>query len=376
MKLSYMLANALKWPALAAGLLIPCLSRKMRACLIFLALIPLGAQAAVLNVSNSDQLHTALNRGAPGGYQDGDTIILAPGDYILPHSCTLSNLRLLAQGSARIAYANAAQQTLPMTAQGSVEIAALQGRLLIEGFKLNILNIASVPTVWSLILRNVDMRSYDSDWSSGVIHIHNAPQQPNQGPVQTNFTFDSATFEVAYGVTMYLSGVQGNFFNVTSHSADLAGSQRDIDYTSGDNQQLYVCNVTSDQPLSGGPVTELPCTPPIPATDRKGDMNCDTAVNTLDINPFVLALTNPQQYAAAYPGCNVLNGDINGDGLVTLSDINPFIALLGSGGQELLSLLGFLIPTQPAVQTGGNHQPRADQGRTQSKVGPQVASRS
>ena len=30
-----------------------------------------------------------------------------------------------------------------------------------------------------------------------------------------------------------------------------------------------------------------------------GDMNCDGAVNSFDIDPFVLALTNPAAYQAA-----------------------------------------------------------------------------
>ncbi|MEW6249055.1 MAG: hypothetical protein AB1716_00275 [Planctomycetota bacterium] len=59
-----------------------------------------------------------------------------------------------------------------------------------------------------------------------------------------------------------------------------------------------------------------------------GDLNCDGAVNFDDINPFVLALSDPAGYAVAYPNCNILNGDCNGDGVVNFDDINPFVALL------------------------------------------------
>jgi len=59
-----------------------------------------------------------------------------------------------------------------------------------------------------------------------------------------------------------------------------------------------------------------------------GDMNCDGVVNFGDINPFVLALSNPASYAQAFPNCNVQNGDINGDGVVNFTDINAFVALL------------------------------------------------
>ncbi|TWT42289.1 hypothetical protein RAS1_34190 [Phycisphaerae bacterium RAS1] len=62
-----------------------------------------------------------------------------------------------------------------------------------------------------------------------------------------------------------------------------------------------------------------------------GDMNCDGSTDILDINPFVLALSDPLTYAAVYPNCDINNGDINGDGEVNVLDINPFVALLAGG---------------------------------------------
>jgi hypothetical protein len=59
-----------------------------------------------------------------------------------------------------------------------------------------------------------------------------------------------------------------------------------------------------------------------------GDMNCDLAINGYDIDPFVLALTDPAGYAAEYPECYGLNADCNSDGLVNGYDIDPFVALL------------------------------------------------
>jgi hypothetical protein len=59
-----------------------------------------------------------------------------------------------------------------------------------------------------------------------------------------------------------------------------------------------------------------------------GDLNCDGAVNAFDIDPFVLALTDPPGYAAQYPNCNYMLGDINGDGAVNAFDIDPFVDLL------------------------------------------------
>ncbi|MBL8877553.1 MAG: hypothetical protein JNG88_00410 [Phycisphaerales bacterium] len=63
-----------------------------------------------------------------------------------------------------------------------------------------------------------------------------------------------------------------------------------------------------------------------------GDMNCDGVVNNFDIDPFVLALTDPALYARMYPGCNIENGDVNQDGVLNNFDIDPFVACLTSGG--------------------------------------------
>jgi len=63
---------------------------------------------------------------------------------------------------------------------------------------------------------------------------------------------------------------------------------------------------------------------------RRGDMNCDYVVNGDDIAPFHLAVTDPNAYAAAYPGCDRNNADMNGDGAVNAADIGLFWALLGA----------------------------------------------
>jgi len=59
-----------------------------------------------------------------------------------------------------------------------------------------------------------------------------------------------------------------------------------------------------------------------------GDLNCDGDIDGFDIQPFVLALTDPDAYALAYPDCNLMNADCNGDGSVDGFDIQPFVALL------------------------------------------------
>jgi hypothetical protein len=63
----------------------------------------------------------------------------------------------------------------------------------------------------------------------------------------------------------------------------------------------------------------------------RGDLDCNGAVNFDDINPFVLALSDPATYNAMFPYCNVLNGDCNASGAVNFDDINAFIAILSGG---------------------------------------------
>ena len=54
-------------------------------------------------------------------------------------------------------------------------------------------------------------------------------------------------------------------------------------------------------------------------------------MNNFDIDAFVLALSNPAAYAAAYPDCDVNNADINDDGFVNNFDIDAFVVLLSGG---------------------------------------------
>jgi hypothetical protein len=59
-----------------------------------------------------------------------------------------------------------------------------------------------------------------------------------------------------------------------------------------------------------------------------GDVNCDGSIDAFDIDPFVLALTDPVAYGLAYPLCDLAVADVNFDGAVDAFDIDPFVALL------------------------------------------------
>ncbi len=61
---------------------------------------------------------------------------------------------------------------------------------------------------------------------------------------------------------------------------------------------------------------------------QRGDLNCDGFLNNGDVDPFVMALTNPAVYVASSPGCAIELADMNGDGSINNGDIDAFVALL------------------------------------------------
>jgi RHS repeat-associated protein len=69
-------------------------------------------------------------------------------------------------------------------------------------------------------------------------------------------------------------------------------------------------------------------------TNLYGDLNCDGVVDFADIDAFVLAISDPAAYAAAFPDCNIVLGDANGDGLVNFADINAFVTLLSAAAVQ------------------------------------------
>ena len=60
----------------------------------------------------------------------------------------------------------------------------------------------------------------------------------------------------------------------------------------------------------------------------RGDLNCDEVVDAFDIEPFLLALFDPQNYQVQYPDCDINRADINGGGSIDAFDIEPFLSLL------------------------------------------------
>jgi hypothetical protein len=59
-----------------------------------------------------------------------------------------------------------------------------------------------------------------------------------------------------------------------------------------------------------------------------GDMNFDGSVDLLDVFPFILGLSDPDQYESQFGFPPSAAGDLNGDGVFDLLDVAPFVDLL------------------------------------------------
>jgi len=64
------------------------------------------------------------------------------------------------------------------------------------------------------------------------------------------------------------------------------------------------------------------------ATGGAGDLNCDGTVSPEDIAPFVLALTDPDAYASAFPACSASRADLNADARTDGLDVQAFVNVL------------------------------------------------
>lgn len=62
-----------------------------------------------------------------------------------------------------------------------------------------------------------------------------------------------------------------------------------------------------------------------------GDMNCDGSVGGDDIQAFLLALTDPNGYVAAYPDCSINHADLDLNQTVNINDVAAFVNFLLQG---------------------------------------------
>ena len=59
-----------------------------------------------------------------------------------------------------------------------------------------------------------------------------------------------------------------------------------------------------------------------------GDLNGDGTLNSSDVDPFVLVMTDPEAFAQQYPDVDPMLADVNGDGSINSLDIDGLTALI------------------------------------------------
>ncbi|MCA9256430.1 MAG: hypothetical protein KDA33_12370 [Phycisphaerales bacterium] len=66
-------------------------------------------------------------------------------------------------------------------------------------------------------------------------------------------------------------------------------------------------------------------------TPIRGDVNCDGLVDSRDVAPFSVALTDAASYPGMYPFCTISRADVNNDTFIDTNDISDFVACLLTG---------------------------------------------
>jgi hypothetical protein len=136
-------------------------------------------------------------------------------------------------------------------------------------------------------------------------------------------TFTSAGTPLLPSTTYWLVLVPASGTFTWSWTADNTGDGAGFLHTWGDTSDSgaswYSCDNYATQFTVNASTT-------VPVTD--GDMNCDGLVNILDADPFALALTDPNGYAAAFPSCDINRADMNNDNVNDGLDTQGFVAAL------------------------------------------------
>lgn len=83
-----------------------------------------------------------------------------------------------------------------------------------------------------------------------------------------------------------------------------------------------------------------------------GDMDGDRSLDLNDVLGFVLALTDPEAYAATYGIDQNVRGDFSGDGGLSFNDINPFADALNLSASQRASLLSAVPEPSVAAMLG------------------------
>ncbi|MGD8451627.1 MAG: right-handed parallel beta-helix repeat-containing protein [Phycisphaerae bacterium] len=158
---------------------------------------------------------------------------------------------------------------------------------------------------WHLVLWNRDLR-YDPEGQSAC------PVDPEPEGTALTVEVRAADFQSALPLELYVTVEDGKRFD------DVRGRYLEIR--------------VRFKGTCPGAAFESPALCNLVASQGLADLTCDGLVNNFDLSAFVLALTNPEGYSAAYPDCDRLLADVTCDGLVNNFDIAPFVDCVTNGG--------------------------------------------
>ncbi|MBL8879463.1 MAG: hypothetical protein JNG88_10120 [Phycisphaerales bacterium] len=147
---------------------------------------------------------------------------------------------------------------------------------------------------------------------------------------KSNFLALSLAFLCSLGFAQSAAAQTGGPWDLTWYTVDGGGAT----FQTGGVFEVGSTSGQHDAAVSAGGPWQLysgywPGCVPI---ELPADMNCDGLVNNFDIDGFVLALSDPAAYAAAFPNCNIQNADVDGNGLINNFDITPFVGCIEGGG--------------------------------------------
>lgn len=126
----------------------------------------------------------------------------------------------------------------------------------------------------------------------------------------------------------YLDIVRELWFNsIPLHRGDLITPQVTIDWLTLDDNDDDIGNGTPHywEIDAGFSKRRMPA-PPL--RFKAGDVNCDGSIDLSDVAPFIVALTDRDEYMNKYPLCHIHMADMNQDGSVDLLDVETFIEVL------------------------------------------------
>lgn len=155
-------------------------------------------------------------------------------------------------------------------------------------------------------------------YGRGAVAVRGAAL-PNQSDIYTISGFGANAF-----LSLVLNGPDDYLLEVLDTS--------DVVYAGGSIDRGGPCTeeaVQFDPP--GSPLTMKVRVTVQSASALRGDLNGDGQRDGRDIAPFVLALTDPAAFAAAWPGVDILSADANADCIVDLDDVGDFAACMLDG---------------------------------------------